>query len=87
MDSRNDVADGSRACGCCAAIVIGNTAGHYFAGQADLRVAYHATRTHSDGRVDRGLFVKRKWMADRSAFAYDPSLGWAKEHWFEWPDA
>lgn len=64
-------------------IVIGNVAGHHFRGQGDLVVARHATRI-SAGIVERGYFVRRKWLANQAAFNYDPTLGWACEHWFEW---
>lgn len=70
-----------------ASITIGNSAGHTFRGQADLMVSYHATRNYSDGTIQRGYFVKRKWLVDRTAFNYCPTLGWAKEHWFQWIDA
>ena len=67
-----------------ACITIGNNAGWRFPGQADLVVAYHCERRYPDGQIERGFFFKRKWLADRAAFNYDPTLGWAKECWFEW---
>jgi hypothetical protein len=67
-----------------ARITIGNQAGWRFKGQADLVVAYHCERKWSDGRIEHGFFVRRKWLVDRAAFNYDPTLGWATECWFEW---
>ena len=67
-----------------AKIAIGNNAGHAFRKRADLQIAYHATRIYSDGRIENGYFFKRKWLADRAAYDYDPRMGWAYEHWFEW---
>lgn len=60
---------------------LGETAGHHFRGQGDLVVAHHVTcgKRH-------GFFLCRKWLYDPAAFNYDPRLGWACEHWFEWPD-
>ena len=70
-----------------ASIAIGNYAGRCLSqGKADLVVSYHATRTYPDGRVQQGYFVKRKWLADRAAFNYCPTMGWAYEHWFEWSE-
>lgn len=74
----------SSASRCYAAIVIGKQCCGHFRGQADLVVGYHCERRWPDGRVETGVFMKRKWLADRKAFEYDPHLGWAKEHWFEW---
>lgn len=60
------------------AFVIGNTAGHHLK-PADITVARHVTCGER-----RGYFVTRRWLADRAAYNYDPSMGWAMEHWFEW---
>jgi len=67
-------------------ISIGGNAGGGFQKDGSLQVAYHATRTYRDGRVEKGFFVKKKWLANREAFNYDPTMGWAYEHWFEWSD-
>ena len=64
-------------------IAIGNVAGHHFRGRGDLVVARHATRTCA-GTIERGYFMRRKWLANRAAFDYDPTMGWAYDHWFEW---
>jgi len=66
-------------------ITIGEYAGHHFNGQSDLTCAYHATRTDCYGNETKGFFLKRRWLFDRAAFNYDPTMGWACEHWFEWP--
>ena len=61
-------------------------AGHHFNGKADLRVSFHCERIDSAGNIlERGYFVGRKWLENRNAFNYCPTMGWAKEHWFEWP--
>ena len=67
-----------------AKFAIGGNAWWRFGKDGSLAVAYHVTRTYSDGRIERGYLFKRKWLADRAAFDYDPTMGWAKEHWFEW---
>ena len=70
-----------------ATITISNDcAGGGFQKDGSLKIAYHATRTFGDGRIEKGYFVKRKWLADRAAFNYCPTMGWAYEHWFEWPE-
>lgn len=61
--------------------VIGESAGYHFNGQADLTVARHVTCGSR-----QGVFLTRKWLYDRKAYEYDPRLGWAVEHWFEWRD-
>lgn len=66
-------------------IVVGNKAGGGFQTDGSLVVAYHATRHFPCGRTESGYFIKRKWLANRSAFNYEPTMGWAYEHWFEWP--
>ena len=70
-----------------ASISIGNGAGGGFHKDGSLVLSYHATRTYSDGRTEAGFFVKRKWLVDRAAHNYCPTMGWAKEHWFEWSEA
>lgn len=80
-------ADGSGSSDCYASIAIGNNAGGGFQKDGSLCCAYHATRTYRDGRIEKGYFVKKKWLADRAAFNYCPTMGWAHEHWFEWPDS
>jgi hypothetical protein len=69
-------------------LVVLGLAGHHFAkgNNPDLTVSRHCERRHRDGRVEKGFFVGRRWLVDRKAFEYDPRLGWAREHWFEWPD-
>ena len=67
-----------------ATIVVGTQCCGHFRGKADLVVGYHCERRWPDGRVEIGVLMKRKWLADRKAFEYDPCLGWAKEHWVEW---
>jgi len=64
--------------------IIGNVAGHHFNGNSDMSLAYHATRIDSGGKVTHGYFVRRKWLENRAAFNYDPTMDWAYEHWFEW---
>ena len=34
----------------------------------------------------KGLFLRRRWIADWKAYEFDHKLGWAVEHWFEWLD-
>lgn len=70
-----------------ARITIGRNAGGGFQRDRSLQVAYHATRTYADGTTERGVFVERKWLADRDAFDREPTTGWAYEHWFEWADS
>lgn len=65
-------------------IVIGGNAGGGFQKDGSLTIAKHATRTNSDGSVDKGYLISKKWLADRDAFNYCPTMGWAKEFWFEW---
>ena len=62
------------------AFVIGNTAGHRLR-PADLTVYRHVACGER-----HGYFATRKWLANRAAFNYDPTMGWAIEHWFEWPN-
>lgn len=59
---------------------IGNSAGHCLK-PADITVARHVSCRGVDG-----FFVTRKWLANRAAYNYDPSMGWAMEQWFEWPN-
>lgn len=61
-------------------------AGGGFRGKSELVLAYQAKRIYPDGRVEKGYLVKRKWLCDRVAFNYDPTMGWAYEFWFEWPE-
>lgn len=62
-------------------IVMGNVAGHHFYGEGDLAIVRHCKRGKQSG-----YYHVRKWLADRSAFNYDPSLGWAYERWFQWDE-
>lgn len=63
-------------------IVIGNCAGHHWWGQADLEVVYHCRRG-----LEFGYYHVRKRLVDRAAFNYDPTMGWERDCWFEWPRA
>jgi len=72
---------------CYASIKIAGNAGGGFQKDGSLQLAYHATRTYRDGRIENGYFFKRKWLANRAAFNYCPTMGWAYEHWFKWEDA
>lgn len=65
-------------------ITIGGYAGGKFTGQSQRTGAYHAVRVFEDGSKQFGFMLKRKWLFDRAAFNYCPTLGWAYEHWFEW---
>ena len=65
-------------------ITIGGNAGGGFQKDGSLTLAYHATRTNSNGTIDKGYLFKKKWLVDREAHDYDPTMGWAKEHWFKW---
>lgn len=67
-----------------ATITIGPQCCGHFRGQADIVSGYHCERRWQCGRVEKGAYFKRKWLVDRSAFEYDPRLGWAREFWFEW---
>ena len=87
IDNRKDADGNSRASHGYASIAIGNNAGGGFQKDGSLQCAYHAMRTYRDGRIEKGYFVKKKWLADRAAFNYDPTMGWAYEHWFQWPDS
>lgn len=87
MGFRRDGDEASRNSRRHASIVIGGNAGGGFQSDGSMVCSYHATRTYSDGRTERGYFVKKKWLADRAAFNYSPSMGWAYEHWFEWLDS
>jgi hypothetical protein len=60
--------------------VIGNPAGHSLK-TSDLTVYRHVTC-----RGTAGLLATRKWLRDRAAFNYDPSMGWEIDRWFIWPD-
>lgn len=66
-------------------IIIGETAGHSFLGNADLVVSRHATRVDDNGRViERGFRVGRKRLVDREAFNANPTCGWEVDIWYEW---
>lgn len=65
----------------CQRITIGAVAGHHFNGQADMTLARHATCGSRSG-----FFLTRTWLADRAAYNYDPTMGWAHDRWFEWQD-
>lgn len=69
-----------------ATLAIGNHAGGGLQPDGALENAYHATRIYPDGRVQRGHYLVRKWLANREAFDYDPALGWAYDRWFEWSE-
>lgn len=62
-------------------IIVGPIAGSHFWGPADLQVAYHVHRGER-----HGLLMKRKRLVNRSAYQYDPRLGWEVDVWFEWDD-
>ena len=63
------------------AIAIGEVAGKFFHGPADLRVAWHCRRGN-----EKGYFFVRKRLVDRKAFMYSPRLGWEVDRWFRWDE-
>lgn len=62
-------------------IRIGSVCWHRFDGQGILHVAYHCRRD-----LEFGFYHVRKSLRDRSAFDYDPIMGWEYDRWFEWPN-
>lgn len=61
-------------------MIVGNSAGHSLK-PSDLTVAKHVTC-----RGTEGFLMTRKWLRDRAAFDYDPTMGWEIDRWFEWPN-